>query len=237
MEGIKKFFQMILAIFGGGPAKIEPPKQEVPSDDGRELPAHDESQRVKLAIIVGHTRNASGAQMGKSLESEYVFNTRIANFMADLCKVKFPQIVPKIIYRDGIGIEGAYRVADQVEKCDLAIELHFNAANGRATGTETLCTSAPNDVEFAHMIQKQMCRVFGRSDDKAKGDRGVKAIARTARGGGNVHSFPGGANCLVEPFFGDNAEEEKMAYEKQREYAECLLDGVLLYAKKRDLLK
>lgn len=231
MEALKAFFRALLNIFKSPEAISELEKLAAP-DDGRELPGPDETQQVVLAVIVGHTKADGGAVMFGTKEQEYSYNTRTAKMMTDLAKEHYPFIKVHTIFRDGVGIAGAYAKADKL-KADLAIELHFNAANKTAVGTETLCTSAPNDVEFAHIVQKQMCGVFGRTGNS----RGVKVIARSARGGSNVHSFPNGANCLVEPFFGDTASEAALANSKQRQYADSLLKAVELYARKADMIK
>jgi N-acetylmuramoyl-L-alanine amidase len=141
----------------------------------------------------------------------------------------------KIILRDGIGISGAYRVAREL-KCDAVIELHFNAFNGKASGTETLCTVNDKDKKFAKLVQVAMCKVFDRKPGNA-GDRGVKVISRSDRGGGNVYGIEQAANCLVEPFFGDNYNEAKMALECFDSYAKCLLDATKQWAVDVDLLK
>jgi hypothetical protein len=136
-----------------------------------------------------------------------------------------------VIYRDGVGISGAYKKAIDAD-CDCVIELHFNAFNAKATGTLTLCTTEPKDIEFATLIQEAMCAVFGRSSFS----RGLSKLARGARGGQNVHSFPVGPNCLVEPFFGDVLSEEKLAIEKQRDYAAALVHAVRRWARSKELI-
>jgi N-acetylmuramoyl-L-alanine amidase len=213
------------------PAPVKKPEVE---KDPRELPDIQDKGSVVLAVIVGHEAKSQGAVLCTNGESEYKWNTKIANLMKGIASEQYPQIDVRIVFRDNVGIAGAYKMANEVHQADLAIELHFNGFNGQVRGTSTLCTTSPNDMEFAHIVQREMCRVFKRD---GKGDRGVKAIARNARGGGNVHSFPGGANCLVEPFFGDNLDEVNMAQNSKAAYAECLLQATQLYAKKIDLIR
>lgn len=220
---MRSFIQWLKSLFA-------PKPKQLPSPDGRELPAVGEHRKIRLAIIVGHTKASPGASLAGTKQCEYQYNTEVAEIMADEAR-RIGSIDPVIIFRDGVGIEGAYKKAI-AEKCDAAIELHFNAFNGRADGTEALCTSDLNDVEFAHIIQNAMCRVFARAGQS----RGVKAIAKSARGGGNVHSFPGGVNCLVEPAFGDNPREARMLIDYKVAYASALVQAVNLWATKKDLV-
>lgn len=212
------------------PSPIVAPKPDGTYPDGRELPHASETKIIKLGIIVGHESRAPGAELATG-GNEYKYNSEVADLLAQYAKHERPEIVCKVIKRDGIGIEGAY-ASLEAEKCDAVIELHFNAYNKNMTGTETLCSAASDDSEFAHIIQKAMCQVFGRDGQS----RGVLAIGRNARGGQSVYAFPKGVNCLVEPFFGDNLSEAKMALEKKGPYAKALVDAVYLWASKKDLV-
>lgn len=219
---VKSFFAK---LFASAPA--------LPPSAGDNLPVVGETEpRMILGIIIGHDRKSQGASLAKPWgTSEYVYNSELAEMMKDyIVEAKLP-IKPEIIFRDGVGIKGAYDVADK-KKCDVVIELHFNGFNGKAHGTSCLTTSVQGDVDFATVIQKMMCEVFERPGMS----RGVKSLARGDRGGVNVHSFPGGVNCLVEPFFGDNPAEAKMGIERKAEYAQALVNGVVLWARKKNIL-
>jgi N-acetylmuramoyl-L-alanine amidase len=185
----------------------------------RETPLPGETMRPKLALIVGHTEKAPGASMATG-GSEYDYNKRIANLCAEYVKENNLNLDLKIVYRDQIGLRGAYdRVASL--NVDACIELHFNAFNKQVTGTETLCSPKPMDKEFAAILHEKICRVFHRDNDS----RGVKIIPRGANGGFAVYSLGDIPNCLVEPFFGDVLEEANMALAKEKEYAESLVLG------------
>lgn len=206
---------------------------EEPSGNGPELPSAESKGRVKLAVIVGHEKKAQGAVMAQPFgKSEYDFNSGVAAYMHKYAKAQVPMVEIEIIYRDGLGISGAYARARQL-LCDAAIELHFNAFNGKVVGTETLTTPDSSDMDFAHIVHRKCCEVFGRDGQS----RGVKALSKSARGGGNVHSFPGGVNCLVEPFFGDTHSEASLAMNRRDEYAEALVQAVVLWGRQVDLLR
>jgi N-acetylmuramoyl-L-alanine amidase len=198
-------------------------KQQEPELDGQTLATSNEP--FTLAVIVGHEKKAPGAVMHRSqgFMTEYNYNTNVASTMAAYGKTKNVDV--KIIFRDGIGITGANKKALSY-KPDACIELHFNSFNAQAHGSETLCSTDSQDVGFAKKVQAKMCEAFGRTGSS----RGVKIILRSARG--NVHGLPGYANCLVEPFFGDNEAEASLAISKKDAYAKALVDAFVEWVNK-----
>lgn len=214
----EKFFPLELPA----PVVISPQPTDIP-----DLPLPT-SGGLALGIIVGHTKTAPGAALKGTGMNEYQYNSQVA----DLIKKNAPAWMKvNIIYRDKLGISGAYAKAALLG-CDVVIELHFNAYNGVVYGTETLCTQDADDVDFAHLVQKATCSVFNRNGMS----RGVKVISASARGGGNVHAFKQGPNCLVEPFFGDNPKEVDLALKHKENYAKALIRAVEMHAKKKDFL-
>lgn len=227
---VLKFFKVI-DVVPGLPSGIVPNDENIPSH-----PSPGFKQKVKLGIIVGHTKTSPGATFFNKT-NEYVYNSEIARLMVEICKTKVLPIDPSIIFRDGIGIAGAYAKAF-AQGCDAVIELHCNAYNAKARGTLTYVSSNTEDVEFAHEIQKAMVSVFGtdgRPVTKEKG-RGVQVISRSDRGGSNVYAYPGMPNCLTEPAFCDEQQDCKLLMDKKWEYANGLLNAVVLWATKKDIL-
>lgn len=202
----------------------------VVNEDKRELDAPSDMRRLTLGIIVGHTKSAGGAGLHGTSMNEYQYNSQVAELMKAECE-RLGTIIPKIIFRDGIGISGAYKLAEKAQ-CDCVVELHFNAFNGSVEGTETLCTMSSDDKEFAGMVHRGICRAFGRVGNS----RGVKPLSRSARGGGNIYAFPNGANCLVEPFFGDNASDAQKARSLQGTYSKALVEQINLWGMQKGLL-
>lgn len=199
---------------------------------GPELPGADSVGLVKLGVIVGHSEANPGAALkGSPGMYEYHFNKMVAMKMVEYAKTKQGLSV-ELILRDGGTIAQAYDKAREL-LCDAVIELHFNAFNESLVGTETLCSPDKSDVDFAHTIHKGVCNVFSRNGSS----RGVTTISKSARGGVNVHSFPGGVNCLVEPFFGDNMFEAKNALRLIDAYAKGLIDSTMLWARQVDLVR
>lgn len=186
-------------------------------DDDRETPKPDQVKRATIGFIVGHSKNSGGAALATG-GNEYSYNSEVARLAGVCANANHPLLYYHTILRDSGGISGAYAKARELG-CDLIIELHFNAFNGRVTGTETLCSNDKSDQDFATRIQTAMCKVFERDGNS----RGVKIIARAERGGINVYSAPGTPNCLVEPFFGDVKSEADMGLDKQYDYAQALV--------------
>ena len=164
-------------------------------------------------------------------ESEYEYGKKVLNAIVGHAE-KFHGLIVSGIFRDEGGIRGAYEQA-KVIGCDAVIELHFNASAGAAHGSLTLCTPDKNDLDFAHEIHNNICKAFNRVGSS----KGVIVIGKTVRGSANIYAFPLGVNCLVEPFFGDNASDAKLGREKLDAYALALLQGTFNWAVKQDLLK
>jgi hypothetical protein len=205
-------------------------KEEEPV--GRELPSPEEKRKVKLGLIVGHSKKNVGARMCAPYNhSEYAYNMVVAEKAKAFAALNHEPVIVEVIYRDGIGIAGAYAKAMEL-KCDAVIELHFNEYNKEVRGTETLCSHDVSDVDFAYVVHKIICNVFRNGDFS----RGVQTLGQSMRGGENVWSFPNGVNCLVEPFFGDNPEDAKDGMALQDTYAKALIQSVALWAKKTDLV-
>jgi len=192
-------------------------------------PIEKEIGELKIGLIVGHEKKAQGAVMPAPYRlSEYAYNSEIAQLAKDYAKRI--GVTAEIIFRDGIGISGAYKKAKSLG-VDCVIELHFNAYNGTVSGTETLCSNEGADKQFANFVHNHVCNVFDRKP--GAGDRGVKTLSATDRGGSNVHALPNVPNCLIEGFFGDNPKEAKMALERKEQYAHALIDACVEWANSR----
>jgi hypothetical protein len=218
---MKSILNKIKAWFSEKPSQDK--QKELPKPK-RETPGLNETATLVIGLIVGHEKAAPGASM-VSGTSEYSYNSHIAWLAQEYVAKVLNNVRLHVIFRDGIGISGAYRKADDL-KCDCVIELHFNSANKQATGSETLCSMETKDIEFASLMQTRMCTVFERNGLS----RGVKQLTRSSRGGQSVYSFPNGVNCLVEPFFGDVKSECDLAITKQAQYAKGLIDVCLQWA-------
>ncbi len=210
--------------------EVETPKEEVETPKEEPKPIEKPKTVAYLALIIGHTKADKGALAVAPLKmQEYTYNTEVAN----ITKEAGPDygIEVEIFTRDAAGVKGAYSSAtkwlDSKKSKGAIMELHFNAANGVATGTETLYADVKdekgvNEKAFAQAIQDAICDVFKRTGKQnrglkretgAKGERGYSNLSQTVK-------YP---STINEPFFGDVPSDAKLALELQKEYAICLL--------------
>jgi len=138
------------------------------ADRAAELESADESTNEdrevgqtttrRLAIVVGHQKNAQGAWAVDPIsKSEYEWNGQLAEMIISECETC--GITANIFRRDEGGIRGAYK---RVRKwgADAAVELHFNSFSKKSvSGTETLVISnSSREMEFANRVQKSIDR-------------------------------------------------------------------------------
>ncbi len=195
-------------------------------EDDRDEDSPPDAAMTRLAIIVGHSERRSGAHALPPIDqSEYPFNKEIARRMELAAAGR--DIAARTFFRDNVGIQGAYRAAAAFLP-DAIIELHFNAASARARGSETLCSEAhPQSPRLARDVQEAMVRIFERV---GSADRGVKVLRAGDRGFGNVSATASVPSVLVEPFFGSNEQECRLAKERVAAYAEGLVEAFKAFA-------
>lgn len=185
---------------------------------------------MKLAIVIGHEKKSPGSYAAAPLRlSEYDYNTEVAQLMYRFAMER--GIQTKIFTRDNVGIKGVYKLVNDwaaatIYSKTVCIELHFNAANEKAKGTETLFDMDPTEcIEFAREVHESVCLVFNR---KGKENRGLKKLGSGDRGYMNVGECKI-VSCLVEPAFGDNKDDAKLLMDLQNDYAKALVDAVTDY--------
>jgi N-acetylmuramoyl-L-alanine amidase len=180
----------------------------------------------KFAIVVGHTAEAPGAHAIAPLNMyEYEYNKGLADLLS--AALMDLSILSKTFLRDNVGILGAYREVNEYEPIGV-VELHFNAANGQAWGTETLFV--PKDQQsghLAHIMQSYICGAFNR---RGLQDRGWQVVTSDDRGHINLIQ----AKCpsiLTEPFFGDNAIDATLGYTQKNELALSMAQAISIFIK------
>lgn len=164
----------------------------------------------RIAIIVGHEKGKPGAVLQFGLKKgmpEYVFNTRTAELLSKRLAVSGAN--PATIFRDHIGITGAYEKA-RAYRPDFVIELHFNSsADESASGVETLISSKGSTFTqttervFAVAFADEMNRLSPSTSRRRHGN-GVLECRKEDRGGVNVNALGDIPSVLIEPFFGSN---------------------------------
>jgi N-acetylmuramoyl-L-alanine amidase len=177
---------------------------------------------MRLAIIVGHTFDRPGAMGIFPLnQREYNWNLDISNVVYRYAREA--GITARVFLRNERTLEKTYAEVNEFCKYQnaCAIELHFNASDGRGRGTETLWDDDPADgLEFARIIHDDVCDVFRR---KNKLDRGLKKLTKPEERGYVNLKLMKAPGCIVEPFFGDNADDALLGHAKGWEYAKALV--------------
>lgn len=172
---------------------------------------------MKAAIIVGHSPKKQGAYNEKYDESEFHFNSMIANL---------------VLIRTDIDIEVVYRTNGysklptkvNATNADIAFSLHCNAFDKKASGTETLSSGSYKSNQLAEIIQPKILEVFGLPN------RGIKIRKRKDLGGLILHKTKMPI-VLLEPFFIDNDSDMWEGLKKQEEYADAIIETINEYIK------
>lgn len=199
-----------------------------PQGNARETMAANDPGLPKLAVIVGHTKEFQGAQMPDPFKlTEYAYNRDLADCIRNAAK---GLLDVEVILRDGQGLAGAYARAEQF-KCDFAIELHFNAHDGKKRGVEAHAPMASLGYDLAHYICASIAQVLKFDTFK------VRSVSRASKSASNLYAFPTGANCVVLPFYGDNLEDARLGVAGMELIAAAIIRGVLNQAKQLDLIQ
>lgn len=163
----------------------------------------------KLAVVVGHTKAASGAYSDTLRSSEYPWNSDLA---ARILAIRSMRLECRTFFRDTAGISGAY-VEGERWGADAFVELHFNSShNITSTGTGVLYQTSLSKP-FAFLLFQEISDVLrlapwpGRSSGvstpyQASGaqERGKSSLTASRR-----------PTALIEPFFGSNPKDSKIA--------------------------
>jgi hypothetical protein len=167
------------------------------------------------AFVVGHTKAHQWAAGVKPIgQNEYPWNKDLAIRIKALCDAD--NLRCEIFYRDLGGIVGAYkRVRDWGAVC--VVELHFNASNGSALGTETLYDADVNagSEAWAQRLQDGMVALYGRV---GKANRGLKERDPGDRGYESCSALDI-PSALIQPFFGDNPGDAKLGQDNKQQLA------------------
>lgn len=182
---------------------------------------------MKLGVIVGHNATEQGAVRPDTGETEYQFNSRIAELMHRIVRSTYNPRAgfdlrvfyrePDLPFEDEIG--RVYGETDQWG-ADLTLELHFNSvADPSAQGCEMLSSGTELSLLAAHEMQEAMVAGMGFED------RGVKTRRPKARGGESLYAGRAPA-VLAEPFFGSSRADRTRIDQENEEYRLAMLYAV-----------
>lgn len=157
----------------------------------------------KIAIIIGHNSKAPGAVRVSDGKPEYVWNSALAARIRAIATAEGRGADVRVFLR-----QPGLAYTREIDSCyaevnawgaDVALEFHFNsAAASSATGTEMLYAEGSTAGKaLATRLQAAAVAALGLKD------RGLKPLARTARGGRSVWAARAPA-VMTEWYFGSN---------------------------------
>lgn len=176
------------------------------------------NNKMKIALVVGHSEDKKGAYNSTLDIHEYDLNNQEAISVSD--KLNNQGIECVLIYRT------TYKdLPDDINKHnpDAILSFHHNSHSPTATGTETLYyEGSVKGKKLAEMIHKQTVDVLGYKD------RGIKSKDDEDRGGYLLEYTK--APCLIlEPCFMSNSNELKDFLDKQDIYCDAIVNGIKEY--------
>lgn len=183
----------------------------------------------KIAFIVGHEKKSSGAIMVPPWNiTEYEWNRVFVSDLKKEINELDSDIQIQIIYRDHVGIHGAYALVNAY-KPNCSIEFHFNASqNPEAEGSETLYSNRfKESAILAQALQDAICESLERC---GKDNRKIKLLHPHERGETNVH-LSNSPSCLIEPFFGSSEKDCELILSQRQNLIEALGKKIIHYLK------
>lgn len=190
--------------------------------------------KKKICIIIGHGPNDSGAVNDKSGQTEYLYNTKLAQILMQTLSVDYEIVSYNrgTLKVENIAILNSY-------KADIFISLHANSANNNATGTEALYWySSEKSKKLAEMLSANISKLLGLKN------RGAKPRITQELKAKNISKFKNmetrgsyllqktNAPCvIIEPFFISNDTDLAIAESKINEYAETIKSTLEQYFK------
>ena len=159
----------------------------------------------KVAICVGHSRIGEKGARSVGGVDEWDYNKKVADLLkANLRHQGYQSVVFDDYPAESYGAAMDWLAQNiQKEKCDIAIELHFNSySSSRAAGYEYLYYDGSKEGKrLANCFLKSQGDTF-----KVQVNRGVKPIGSGQRGVSFLRSVPPPA-VICEPFFGSCPKE------------------------------
>ena len=113
-----------------------------------------------------------------------------------------------------------YAICDEANaaECDLFVSIHFNAFNGRASGTETLISGSTGSLMLGHCIQSNLKAVLSLPNRGLKERPSLFVLRNTM--------MPA---VLVEVCFIDNDFDWRCYDARQDEAAKAIATGIMQY--------
>ena len=184
----------------------------------------DGKPKLKVGLFVGHNRGTGATAIDGS--DEWESRKKVAEAAAALLSEEGFQA--HVIFRNGqLGYAAAMREHGRTASklgLDLALELHFNAYNGEASGAEIIVAS--------QHAADTLGKAFVGSTETFYPDRVLRSGGVKVQTSGRGYLFNAKQRCvsgIYEPCFGDNTEWYEYANDVDKE-ASYLVDIVKRFA-------
>lgn len=169
---------------------------------------------MKVYLNAGHDRELDPGAINKHLgltecEAAYELSQLIQHYLED----------------NGIAVifgqnDDLFAICDEANRkeCDIFVSIHFNAFNGRASGTETLISGSTGSLMLGHCIQSNIKAVLNLPNRGLKERPGLFVLRSTM--------MPA---VLVETCFIDNDSDWRRYDAHKDDVARAIATGIMQY--------
>ena len=186
---------------------------------------------MKIGVCIGHSRAGDKGAVSVSGMSEWLYHMDVLPHLTMWLESAGHTVV-EVDHYEGSDYRSAMRyVAEKLrsESVDFCLELHFNAANGKARGFEHLYwVTSERGMQLARCLNHAHAIAFGHIHP----NRGIKP--RNANNRGSL--FLRLTHCpavIVESFFGDNPDDWDAFKDAPEMLASTIAAGCLQYCDER----
>lgn len=169
----------------------------------------------KVAIVIGHRPKAPGAYSHFLGETEYQFNSKVANLLTDIADVYERPDIPFV--SEGFIISQLVKEINK-KSYDMVISLHFNSFHNEQAHGATALYYLTN--KFGKAIAKEFVQMI--SDDFGISKRELIPVTSKKDRGGTLICGVKSPCILVEPFFGSNEFDACQFKDQEAKYAQIL---------------
>lgn len=174
---------------------------------------------MKIAIVIGHGPKIDKGAVGKDGATELDWNRDLARRIVNRLSGR----VAAVVINREVERQPPVAAVNRTEAF-LAVELHCNAYNGKASGTEMIHhPGSARGKRLATLLQKAAVGVLSLPD------RGVKGPQAGGRGAAFLSKTDMPA-VIVETMFIDNPSDLQRANERKDQLAQAYADALVAFA-------
>lgn len=181
-------------------------------------------RKKKIALVVGHSRIRKGARNKTFGFAEWDLNSVLAEDVKQVLVYRGVasgnKVDVRIVHREN-SLRGVVSLINWIVRPTIAISMHCNSFNERASGTETWHWNRSKvSARLAEIWQRHMVDALGLPD------RGVKAGSSEDRAGYFLR-YTRCFSILSEPFFIDNDEDLERFDERYTRLVEASASAII----------